>query len=244
MGTTGDERVVLSDLFWETFRSQGYALPPVGRESLCFAFELMSQHNQVVVRHAAARLCLIGARDRVTQIERHVEDCTQYGYEIVRSFALRSIADINQTFLSMKPMGQEGYVVIDAYFNRAKVKHPGYVALHHMKAEFTIKRLVEVVRSGETSELATYFPEWRSDIERVGELYEQLLIELQADFERLRHHVVQKDFALEANKTRFPGALFGMRTGKIQSLRRYMADLNIETLMKALGLRDEPATKV
>jgi hypothetical protein len=242
-GGVGPEKIVLANLFWETFRNAGYVLPPATDASLCFAFELMSRHNQIVVRHEDARLCLIGVRDRETQVERDVSDCTHYGYDVVKSFALQSFGDISHSFLSMQPLHQEGYVIVDRDFHRVKVKHPGYVALHQMKDEFSTRRMVEVVRSGETSEVLTYFPEWANDLERVRTRFDPLLVELDADYERIRHHTVQKDFALEAIKTRCSGALFALRSGKVTSVRQYMADVNVDTLMKILDLRDDTVTK-
>jgi RNA ligase len=237
-GTIGADRVTLESLFWSTFRTLGYSLPKSGNEDHCFAFELTSVHNEVVVRQRDAGLHLIGVRNRETQVELNLVDCAAYGYAIVRSFPLGNIAEIKNSFLTMNPLAQEGYVVVDQAFNRAKVKHPGYVAIHHMRSEFTVRRLVDVVRSGEIAELAAYFPEWGLDIARVHGLYEGLLAETTADFERLRHHTVQKDFAAEATKCQLPAALFGLRAGKITSLRRYAADMNIDSLMKALRLTD------
>jgi hypothetical protein len=129
-------------------------------------------------------------------------------------------------------------VVVDQAFNRSKVKHPGYVAIHHMRSEFTVARLLDVVRSGEIAELATYFPEWGPDIDRVQGLSDGLLAETAADFERLPHHSVQKDFAAEATKCRWPAALFGLRSGKVTSFPHFAANMNIDALMKSLGLTD------
>ena len=43
----------------------------------------------------------------------------------VRSFPLRSIAEVLATFPSINPVEQEGYVVVASEFARVKVKHPG-----------------------------------------------------------------------------------------------------------------------
>jgi Phage integrase family/RNA ligase len=107
-GTIGANRVTLESLFWSTFRDLGYAVPTTGNEALCFAFELTSPHNEVVVRHRSAGLHLIGVRNRETQAELHVADCATHGYAMVRSFPLSDIADIKKTFLTMNPLAQEG----------------------------------------------------------------------------------------------------------------------------------------
>lgn len=59
-------------LFWRTFRAMGLALPE-GSADLCYAFELTSPWNRVVVKHDSERLVLLGVRDRVTGQEHPVE---------------------------------------------------------------------------------------------------------------------------------------------------------------------------
>lgn len=235
---------VFSDLFWETFRAQGYALPPDEDQGRCFAFELMTPLNQVVVRYAAPRLCLLGVRERDTGREVSLDECAHYGYERVKSFPLQSYADIEASFATMAPLAQEGYVVVDGGFRRVKVKHPGYVALHQLKAEFSPRRLLEVVRSGEIGEVLTYFPEWKGDLDAIKSRYDALLAELEVDYARLRDIPVQKDFALEAVKTRCSAALFQMRGKKTPSIRQFLADTHIDNLMKTLNIRDEAPAPV
>lgn len=236
--------MLFSTLFWQTFAAHGWSLPPDEDRDLCFAFELMSPLNQVVVRHASARLCLLAVRDRLSGAEVPLDACARYGYDLVRRFPLQSLRDIEDSFATMAPLAQEGYVIVDGGFRRVKVKHPGYVALHQLKAEFSPRRLLEVVRSGETSEVLTYFPEWRRDLEDVTSRFEGLVAQLEADYARLRGIAVQKDFALEAVKTRCSAALFAVRSGKAPSIRRYLAETQIDALMKILRLRDDAPTAI
>ncbi len=57
-----------------------------------------------------------------------------------------------------------GYVVVDAKFNRVKVKSPQYVCLSLMswkdKDGLNIRRMLEVVRVNEGEEFISYFPQW------------------------------------------------------------------------------------
>jgi len=54
----------------------------------------------------------------------------------------------------------------------------------------------------------------------------------------IRDIEVQKEFALKAVKSRYPGALFAIRGGKAQTFREYLASANVKLLMRVLGMKD------
>ncbi len=224
-----------ADLFWRTFKTMGLSLP--SDQDLCFSFELTSPWNRVVVQHSDERVILLAVRNRETGQETKPEAFADL-YPVVKSYPLQSIADIEATFAAMNPLAQEGYVIVDAEFNRIKVKHPGYVAIHHARDGFGPRRMLEIVRSGETSELLTAFPEWRGEFERVKGVYDLAVAEVAADFERLRAIEIQKDFAIEAVKTRSSATLFLLRAGKTPSVRQHFAEIGIDRLMGLLKVKD------
>lgn len=243
-GPAGASGMRFADLFWSVFRDHGYALPEPGHEDLCLAFELMSPHNQVVVRHSAARLVLIGVRDRRSGAEHPLSraatlTASARPYQVVRSFGLGGIGDIAASFATMEPLQQEGYVVRDASFRRVKVKHPGYVALHHLRDSLCPRRLVQAVQAGEIAELSTYFPRLAGELDQLRGALDQLQAELDAEYARLRDLPVQKDFALQAVKSRCPRALFAVRAGKSKSVRDFLHEMPAPALMQLLGVRDE-----
>ena len=236
LGPVNGADKTFADLFWETFREQAMKLPFGARG--CFMFELTSPVNRVVVRHQAAKLTLIGIRD-VTGREYPVAAGRLFGFEPVREYALHSQADIATALIGVNPLEQEGYVVVDKHFNRVKVKHPGYVALHHAADGFGPKRILEIVRSGEVSEVEAALPEYAPQFADTRARIDAFVSELELTYERLRHIQVQKDFALEATQTRCPSALFMLRAGKVRSIREHLANLPIESAMRLLKLRDE-----
>lgn len=245
------------DLFWIAFHDEmGNDLPPHSMVDMTFMFELMSPHNRVVVPHAETNLVLIGVRDRFTGEEKDVDE---YGKKLnwatVRSFPLQSMDQVVETFDELDPLRQEGYVIVDAKFNRNKVKHPGYVAIHHLKGEQgpTPKRMLEIARTGEGGEILAHFPEWKPMYEDVRTQFDALVNELEEDFSRITSNVaaavpagvtvspswLQKEFAAYAVKTRCSDALFKMRSGKIPSIRRYLADMDVGKLASVLKLSEE-----
>lgn len=241
-----------ASLFWQVFNKMGLA-PPQNTD-LCFAFELTSPYNRIVVQYKDFGLTLLGVRNRKTGQELDPHKFTEY--PVVQTFSMNTIetlfgilGTINidvlfRTFGKMNPLQQEGYVVADANFNRIKVKHPGYVALHALRDGWGPRRVMELVRLGETDEIAAVFPEFAADIAAVREKFDTLVAELEAAYARIKDIPIQKDFAMEATKTRCPGALFAVRAGKVPSIKKFLAEMNITNLMANLGVKDLPPPQV
>lgn len=227
-----------SDLFWRVWREKGYDLPRDPHVHTTFMFELMTPYNRVVVRHAANDLKLIGVRENADGIEYPAATQTAYNWRAVNEFGLSSLDDVMSTFAIMDPLAQEGYVVVDGLFNRVKVKHPGYVAIHHMRDGFGVRRVLEVIRSGETTELLTHFPEWQPAFDKVQSRYDELVKHLELEYDRLKDIPEQKAFALEAVKTRNSAALFQLRKGTVKSVRESLANMTIDKLMEQLRVKD------
>jgi hypothetical protein len=225
-----------ADLFWRTFDAMGLLRP--AQYDCSFMFELSSPWNRIVVRYPEPRLTLLAVRS----VEGFYIEPERFAflYPVVRSFPLGSFDEALATFAHMDPLKQEGYVVVDGRGNRVKVKHPGYVAIHHMRDGFGPRRVLEVIRSGETSELLTHFPEWRPEFERLQAAFDSMAGQIDADFARLRGIAEQKAFALEAVKTPCSAALFQMRKGSVPSARAYLAAMHIDRLMDLLRVKDEP----
>ncbi len=217
------------EYFWDTFSKCGGDTSTLERV-LCYMFELCGPDNRVVVVHPESKLVCLGARNRLNGIEWPAETCSMFtGLPTVQSFSLTSIEAIRDTFADMSPLKQEGYVVVDKHFNRVKVKHPKYVQLHRAKDGMTEKAFLEIARMGETPEVIAAFPEFKPLLDSAVRKVEILIAEATAEFESLMHLESQKEFALEACKTRCKHALFAMRKG--QSARDYFAEIRIESLM-------------
>lgn len=225
-----------SKLFWDAWSESGWRLP--ADRDYTYMFELTSPWNRVVVPHAGTSLHALAMRNRDTGEEVAIAGSPLSAYNPVRSFPLQTLEDVVKTFDTFSPLQQEGYVVVDAAFHRIKVKHPGYVAIHHLKDGFGPRRMVELIRIGESSEVMTYFPEWKEPFEQTQVVYDGIVAGVLADYERLKDIPSQKDFALEAVKTKCSAALFQMRAKRITSPKEMFAKMPIRSLMQLLGLRD------
>jgi len=250
-GQVNATNVTFSELFWSTWRRMHLELPPKVWRDCTFMFELTSPLNRVVVQHWATKLTLIGVRERSGK-EWPVENfanLTAFSpngeikfpwFPTVHQFPLQTMEQIEATFATMSPTSQEGYVVVDGNFNRVKVKSPAYVALHHLKDGFGVRRLMEIVQSNETSEFLAYFPEWKAPYEELRSRYDALAAELEAAYESLKEIPIQKDFALKAVKTRFSAPLFMLRKGQSSSIRQALAGVHADTMIDLLKANEIP----
>lgn len=229
-----------AELFWKTWNEMGLELPR--SQEVAYSFELTAPWNRVVVPHKEAKLTFLAARHIETGVDFNSSFDWELSWPCVQSFSLSSFDSILETFKTMDPLHQEGYVVVDAFENRVKVKHPGCVAIHHLRDGFGPKRLLEVIRTGEATEFLTYYPEWCEKFENIKNKYESLVSSVETDYERLRDISVQKDFAIEAMKTRCSGALFRLRAGKVDSVRQHFAFMPIGSLMELVDVKDEALT--
>lgn len=233
-GEVNGHGFTFKDLFWRIWNDMKLALPVETDKT--FMFEMCSSYNRVVVRHQTSFLVLIGVRDRNTGLETPVEDYKQV-YPVVKSYSLGSLEGILASFATIDPLSQEGFVVVDSKSDRQKMKHPGYVAIHHMAGGMTPKQFLEVVRAGESAEFLVHFPEYAEGYNDVKDRFDGLVAELEEAYVRIQHLESQKDFALEALKTRFSAPLFQRRKSGV-TIRKVLSETSIVGLMKTLGLRD------
>jgi hypothetical protein len=224
-----------ADYFWKTFAAEGGKLPAADYTELCFAFELMGPDNRIVVVHEKPWMRLLAVRNRVTGEQFWPEAyAAVVGIPAVRSFPLTTIEEIRASFDHISPVSQEGYVVVDGTFQRVKIKHPGYVALHHAKDGMGPKAFVQIARTGEVSEVLTAFPEFRPLIEAARAKYVALCESVKASYAPIASIETQKAFAFEALKTPYPAALFQLRKGV--ALEDFFKDIAIDKLIEWMGV--------
>ncbi len=246
-GEVNGTNQTFAELFWKVWDEMRLGSPRNSHWAhKTYLFELMTPYNRVVVRHEKSRIVFIGLKDRNTgqefEIGQEEESHDEYDFGFapeVRVFPLQSTEDIIETFNAMSPLTQEGYVVVDANFNRIKVKHPGYVAIHHMRDGFGPRRMLEVVRSGEGSELLVYYHEWQKGLRRrqrplrrSGKQPGRGLGPVQG------HREPERVRAQGQGPTLLGRSLFARRAGKVGSFRKYFQGVVLKNLAEHLGLKD------
>ena len=79
-------------------------------------------------------------------------------------------------------------MVVDAQFRRVKVKHPGYVALHHLGQDrlLNVRRAAELVRHGDAEEVMAAMPDTVDTLRPILDAHTLLVAELEASWEACR----------------------------------------------------------
>jgi hypothetical protein len=247
MGTT------FNSLFWDTVTKQ-YALNPCMLDKdHVYVFELTTPYNIVVKPHGESSATLLTVRNRVTLQELAWKDLYMVSESLrmplVKRFDLNAnnVDVLLKTFENM-PWSEEGYVVVDANFNRIKIKNPAYVAVHHLKGKTAEHNIITIVKANEIEEFASTFPERRDELFRLKENYDKLTDRLNNVWSEL---IVRKpkDITKEEKKRyamdvfeicgkhdlkQFTGLYFCLVDGKVSSVEEYIVKYDDKLLYKML----------
>lgn len=142
-------------LFSIAAASQHFDLDKLNK-NYTYMFELTSPYNKVVIPYNITEIWHIGTRDNTTLEELEVD----IGIQKPKSYQLSSLEECKSAAAAFGKE-KEGFVVVDKYYNRIKVKSPDYLALHHMANNGIIskKDIISLILSGEDKEYISYFPE-------------------------------------------------------------------------------------
>jgi hypothetical protein len=154
--------------------------------------------------------------------------------------------------------GQEGYVVVDANFNRIKCKSPAYVAAHHAIDHFGPKRAIELILAGETTEVLVYFPEYATQFADILSKFNKLIDGASRAWEdyippaplvgvdpssKAAQDWARARFADYATKTKFSAALFYQYSNK-GTIKDFYFSRSSDYLLDCIGLKDRPKEEV
>ena len=262
-GNVGCPFNTFGELVMEGFNHYGIGVedfPRLFAPGFTYIFELTSPWNQVVVHFDETKVSFLGMRDNVTLKEKFFGDC-----ELAQVFdtpKVFPITNIDQCVAAAKvlPEDAEGYVVVDAQFNRVKVKSPRYVQLHYMAGNqnWSGRRVLEILLANEVSEYIAYFPLFKAAFDVVKAKYEAYLRDLndvQTAIDNLLEvengSMPKKDFAkwvFAINTVRphsgFAFAYFdcvyggAVKEHPIRSAKDYVDNMGIGRLVDALGLKN------
>jgi hypothetical protein len=233
-GSVGDHGFTFRELFWKTWHAQGFN--QVERDldpAFTYVFELTSPYNRVVVDYKEARLYLIGIRHTFNGTECDVTNFPELNP--VPHDVFTGPEHLREAALELYPLTDEGYVVVDRHFNRIKVKSPKYVALHHIKDGFGARRIIDLIKLGETNEVLTYFPEFRAQFDDIQARMTSVIDELESAYATISSYESQKEFALAAVKTRCSAALFKTRKGQAPTVRAAFLTLASEAIQEYIA---------
>jgi len=240
-GTIGDNSFTFAELFWETFKQQMYSVSDLDPRNT-YMFELTSKYNRVVTSQLnnEGKLTLIGVRDNNTGQEFPVSLYKDI-FDVVRSYDMNTIDEILIAAKELDPSKQEGFVLVDKNYNRIKVKSEKYVLIHHLKDSIDDERIVELIRTGEDSEVFAYFPDIKNRYDEIKkgvdvfigilDVFWKLYIDENINMSKIS----QKEFALYVQDIfdeKIHSFFYMRRAGKVQNATEWMNKLRPEKVLE------------
>lgn len=239
-GQIKDQDFTMKDLFWKIWNDLKFDRPDFIETN--YMFEMSSPFTKIIVPHTSSSISLIGARDLESLEERSVEEVsTFFNWNTPMTFKLESLEDSIEFCKHLNPMKQEGLVVIDSKFNRIKIKSPQYICLGLLghgpdSNKLDPKYILEIIRTNEGSEFLSYMPQYIDMYNSIKEKYDNLVIELSKLYEEIRLIENQREFAIKAQGSRCAGLFFSLRNKKINTIKDYLFEMNIKSLIDILKI--------
>jgi 3D (Asp-Asp-Asp) domain-containing protein len=240
-------------LFWNTVRTKYNLNVDDLKKGTVYVFELMTPYNIVVTPHTESSVALLAVRN--------LKDLSEYNYEALKTVVktlgvplveafdmnVKDVGAIKRTFDGM-PFTEEGYVVVDANFNRIKIKNPAYVSAHHLKGKMGNHHIMGIIKTNEIDEFIATFKEREDEIRKLESGYNTLitkLVKCWGELSQLRPKNItpkeKKQFAMNlfdiVNKydvKQFSGLFFGLNDGKVASISEYMMNYDDKKLYHLL----------
>lgn len=168
VATTWDESTTYAQYFWQSVDRSAYNIRECLIPGWTYCFEVTGQATRVVTQQVGnpGSVTLLAIRNQNNE-----EVDVRYwstDLPVVKHFDFNTAEAVNAAADALDPMNQEGFVVVDENFQRIKIKSPRYVALHHNKFSLSVSGMVNLIRTGETDEVLSYFPELRGEYDKMN----------------------------------------------------------------------------
>jgi len=200
-----------------------------------YMFELTSPYNRVVVPYSETEISHIGTRDNISFKEYELD----IGIKKPKKYKFGSLEECVENAKKL-PFNEEGYVVVDKFWSRVKVKSVNYLAAHHMKNNgvVTYSRVLDMIRAEQHDDFLAIFPEYSEHFEKVLPKYVDLLKQCACDIEWASQNPfpTRKEYAVWATHHKYPALLFAWLDKKIKTPEEFIKNVPSEKLLKLMGI--------
>lgn len=225
---TNHATMTFKELFWKTVVMQYGSIEVFTKQlnkNYNYMFELCTPWNIVVTPHEDYTLKLHGVRDMCTLNYVDIDTTTLIK---VKQYDLSSVDEMLAQFEHMT-WAEEGFIVVDANYNRAKCKNPKYVAVHHVKSGVSPYEIINVIKTNEIDEFCVYFKEKTEFILDLKSKWDNVENELKTYYNSIKDITDQKQFALKVLsdlEKSYTGIMFAMRSCNIITIHEGMCKLD------------------
>ena len=206
-----------------------------------YAYELLTPENQVVVHHTDRKLVLTAIRNLKTLQELDLSFKESHSTPIVKLYDTFSLDAVKDLVQSRNPLEHEGFVLVDANFNRIKLKSDAYCLMSHQRDGLgkSNKARLELILSEKVDDVLSILPQFVQDKILVIQNALTLLVNnINKTYREIKDIETQKDFAFEALKHRYSGVLFALRSGRVESAMDWFKNASPKSTLEWLSLED------
>ncbi|MBO4962274.1 MAG: hypothetical protein J6C97_00705 [Clostridia bacterium] len=199
-----------------------------------YIFELVGPYNKVVVSYDKTEIYHIGTRDLTTMQELDID----IGVKKPKVYPLNDLQACVESAKNL-PFNAEGYVVVDKFYNRVKIKSPSYVKFHHLKHNSSpnTSHIIELLKENELAEFLTYFPEYSNWVQKIKDKLEQVVFYMQQELNKIKEMQFssKKDFAFYVTKLNNYAFYFAWYHNKNITPKAWLYSLPTKNLVQILG---------
>jgi hypothetical protein len=202
-----------------------------------YMFEVVSPHIKNVVPYEKTDVYFLGARNMETMQEEDLD----IGIQKPKTYSLSTLEECLASANAL-PFSEEGYVVVDANYNRVKIKSPAYVAAHHIRNNgvITYRRIFKMLRLGEDDDFLSYFPEYGDSFDKVRKAFSNYVDELCSAYdlylELKKTCETKKDYAMIVKTHKHFAFLFALWDVNTNSVNHWIDNMLEEKLFQLLHL--------
>ena len=208
-------------------------------KNFTYLFEVVGPQNRVVVPYEKINMYFLSAFNNKTGEERSFEDSILFPRPAQYIFtSLEETLEFSKRE-DFNVFKNEGFVVVDRFSNRLKIKTEDYLRIHRLRGDLVPndKRILEMIFTRETEEFLSYFPDYQKKFDEMKFKIDsfQSVLSLQMLEMIKRKFESRKELAIWAKKQSDPNFLFQVYSGKINSIWDWIQEQRIENILKRIS---------
>lgn len=184
----------------------------------CYAFELTTPENMIVVEYPKRMLTLLAARNLKTLEERSIEGWLESPpFPLVKLHPGWNLDAVQAEVQGRDPKQHEGFVLVDQHFHRVKVKSAAYVFMSSRKDSLqkSNKARIELILADAADDVMPSLPAYLQ--EKIQHLQHKLrlsILQIDQMWDQVKGIEGDKEFALKVQHSGLSTPMFSIRKGK------------------------------
>lgn len=208
----------------------------------CFAFELTTPENQVVVEYPGRRLTLLAVRNlsNLYEIDPYLW-ADRFPFPVVPTYRGWTLDAVKAEVQGRDPKQHEGFVLVDKNFNRIKVKSEAYVFMSSRKDSLqkSNKARIELILADAADDVMPSLPVYIQ--EKIRTLQAKIRASVQqidAMWLTVKDIEDDKDFALRVQHSGLSTPMFALRKGKAKNGLDWLRRISPKRVLEYINEKD------